>query len=1024
MDCEISRLLAPIGIKGVKPDDGYPVHVFSDQEDNYGSSPKEQSYTVPYDNLTQFWLDYCTLVDEDVEAYHLAEYGREICPVIVDFSFLFPPTSDSEDPYDDDLVYFLIHTIQSVLLDYIDSDSPDYREMIVCHLVSDGEVNYEDGDGTYGITKFRFQFPFCHLSRSFQSTQLYPEILRRLKHVHFTNVFNDNPEGTWETSLNKKLFDKPIPLNGSKYPEDLCRLELNEILPYISEDKLQAFLRGQEDVIEDIQLSGLFDYRNHLHTREEHINPTMFAEKTSIEFWLPFYLSMEFWAVPTKLKQEQPRKSSSRRSSSRRSSSRRSSNRRSSSRKSASKGKERYFKSPRRPNYGKSSLDKTLYSSPSTSKYVITSSHDVDEDREDLEGDHFELIQDLLPLLHPKRFSKDSFWNEIIQAIHHSCEGNHKGLQLAKDYAKEHRSHHPSWEIECENLYRASAKSRITVKTVAWYAREDNPKSYQKWHLEWCRESMEEALTRRDNDIARSFYKWHWLNFLCTVSENGTVRWWEFKKHKWHDIHKGVRLKQRLSNRFFKRFGEYRTLLSRRSCETSDEGERLRCEADIKKIGALMGNLKSTASKGRIMTESIEFFLHDDFNAWMDENDNLTGVDNGILEICGEGCIFRNGKPEDFITKTAVVGYDPNFTMKHPLVQECMEWIHQVFPDEALARHFLKYCASFLKSGNREKFLVVFTGEGDNSKSMICKLLGLFGGYCVRLPLQCITQGRQRAGGANPEMARAKSAKIAIMQEPEDEDVLKGGIVKDVTGGEPFFARFLNENGGEIKNTFKLILMCNNIPSFTNPGKALKNRLRVIPFLSTWVKNAPKDPEERYRTRTFQMDPHFEDRIKFLMPAFLWILVEYYPIYAKEGLIDPPIIQETTDNYWKSTDVYYQFVEERLEEVYKPNGERDAGASVLLSKMYSEFKNFMMENYSNNGLPDRKIVSNNISEHIGPIHGRKWFGIRIKQRMANLPSLGSNNNSSFSNQGSSRHPSGLLLPVPSEGQVNNGILEV
>jgi putative DNA primase/helicase len=221
---------------------------------------------------------------------------------------------------------------------------------------------------------------------------------------------------------------------------------------------------------------------------------------------------------------------------------------------------------------------------------------------------------------------------------------------------------------------------------------------------------------------------------------------------------------------------------------------------------------------------------------------------------------------------------------------------------------------------------------------MICKLFGLFGDYCVRLPISCVTQGRGRASNANPEMARARAAKIAIMQEPEDNDTLKGGIIKDVTGGEPYFARFLHDNGREVKNTFKLILMCNKIPVIPNAGKAVENRLRIFPFLSTWVDDAPADPEEQMNQRRFQKDPFFEERIPVLMPAFLWVLKEIYPDYVTEGLEDPPIIKEHTETYWKENDTYQQFINDWICEAVHPDGTRDVRAMLTLSKIYTQFK--------------------------------------------------------------------------------------
>jgi hypothetical protein len=140
---------------------------------------------------------------------------------------------------------------------------------------------------------------------------------------------------------------------------------------------------------------------------------------------------------------------------------------------------------------------------------------------------------------------------------------------------------------------------------------------------------------------------------------------------------------------------------------------------------------------------------------------------------------------------------------------------------------------------------------------------------------------------------------------------------------------------------------------------------------------------------------------------------QYYPHYSKEGLPDPPIVKEYTDNYWKSTNIYQIYLSERIENAFNPDGTRDNTCCIGLSQLYSDFKNFLSENYSHsNTVPDRKIASENISSIIGPMSGNKWYGIRFKQRTAFMPQQPTQVNK-FGN---------LILPESSDR--NNDILEV
>ena len=206
--------------------------------------------------------------------------------------------------------------------------------------------------------------------------------------------------------------------------------------------------------------------------------------------------------------------------------------------------------------------------------------------------------------------------------------------------------------------------------------------------------------------------------------------------------------------------------------------------------------------------------------------------------------------------------------------------MRQVFTDDGLRDYFLKMSASCLKGRNSDKVFPIWTGEGNNSKSMIVKLFeACFGTYCIKFPTSVITGKRTQSSAPMPEMARAKSTRAAIIQEPDDDEVIRGGMLKELTGGDSFFARALHENGGDVQAMFKLILMCNKIPPIPTGGKAVKNRTRILPFMSTWVTNAPESEEEQFQRRLFKMDPFFEKQIPNLAKAFMWVLVRYdYPL--------------------------------------------------------------------------------------------------------------------------------------------------
>lgn len=956
-----------------------------DGKDNYlvySTYGPSSEWKVQDSKVSKFWKSYCGLVEKDfLGSYSLAEIPKKVMPVILDFTFKFSQDQGEAEYFDNNMVLCLIQICQNAIQSIFEI-SLDKKELICCYLESedfweDNEIlsrnNFEDVD----CTQLRLQFPFCRINASKDCAVLHGEILRRLSESRIHKLFTSKPRNDWKTILRKDTIIKPVIMYGSSEYDDIPKLQIKNIFNYITEEDFDmSGVRLSVGEIPTLELEDIFDFQQHRHCQDKWVNRTIFRERMDHEFWLPFYLSIEYshnllTKKKTSIKPVDVK--------------------------------------------GKGKMSDVFLITPENTPHSPQQEEYIEKDSEE-----FLICQELLPLLKPFRFIQQNFWEEIAQALHNTTNGSPKGLAILEEYTDRYC---PGRNEGVRSYYRVVSESYITHKTIGWYAREDNRRGYSEWHKNWYLEAMEDALSALDNDVAKALYRFYWLDFLCTnTGKSRFVTWWEFRNHTWRESSSDHPLRIKISNQFLQSFEKYQASLSRQIASSTDEVFRTRAQLNMKKLANLLKKLKTYGSKTTFMREVSEFFFFRDFDKVKDDNDNLTGVKNGMLEICGKECIFRSGKPEDYITKSSICKYDKELSFEDLTVKEVLEWINQVFPDEALSRHFLKYCASFLKSGNRDKLFVVFVGEGgDNSKSMICKLFGLFGDYCVEMPLSAISKGGRR-GGPTPELARTRAAKIAIMQEPENDDVIREGILKKMTGGDKFYTRFLNDNGGEIKNTFKLILQCNKIPVFKDPDGAVKKRFRVFPFLSKWVDDAPLDIEERYKSRTFQKNPFFEERVKVLQPAFLWLCKEYYPIYIEEGLDDPPIVKEYTAKYWRDNDIYVQYIMARITSALDSNGQPDKKASLTISKIYNDFKLFMSENYPNNVIPDIKMVKNKLSapDKLNKIYGNSWHGIRFKEHVVDLSHMKSFDAPGSIGPGSMSVGNPMIGGLPTVGVVQEG----
>lgn len=922
MDPSLRELLYEIS-GGPCNDSTYTHVTTADQQTNWAIKPQHHS---------SFWPSYCDLVETDAELEKeegkdlnlcLAERNQDIMPLVSNLTFKFDCGEDDEnwEPYDDFFLCKLCYTYQSAVEEFFQVTSETKTELVVVVLESSHWFE-ERGDQKLMFLQVRIQFPYCKIEAPNQSKYIRPRVIQMLRNTNALSLMQRQPVGDWEQIISATAESEPLSLYGSTKTAGAPKLKITHIWPAISADMFEEGCAPQ-----DIDLEDAFTPGNHSHVQQRTMRVDLLEERDDPVYWLPMFLSINYWPLvilPKKLvqrKQEQTQ---------------------------------------------------------STHIFGASKKHHSSENSE------LELAERMLQMIDTQRFFKESLWTDIGKALYTSDLGGEHGLnawirhssKAVQDRVPDFMTVAGSLEDTCRNMYYMFDKSNTTVKTLAWYAKEDAPEKYSSWHKEWYVPSMEKALSALHTDVAEALYRVYWLDFVYCSLGKGT--WYQFKQNRWTRMNQALDLRKNISEDFLKKFEEVRYNLSKQIHDSDDESFRSNGETTLKKLTALMAKLKTSPFKSSIVTEVSVNFKQDNFSELMDTNANITGIANGVLEAIGDQIVFRQAKPEDYVSMVSPVSYHKLYSWEHPLVKECLEWMQKVFPDTQLLHHFLKFAASCLKGRNSDKIFPIFSGSGDNSKSMIVKLFeNVFGPYCVKFPISMISEKAMSSSGPTPQLARARGAKVAFLDEGDDNVALNKNTIKRFTGGDSFYARMLHDNGGEIQATFKMVLTCNNIPSFANPDKPIKNRVRVFPYLAKFVDDPPETKEEQFKKRLFKKDPFFERRIPILAPAFLWIMTKYYPRYIRDGLVDPALVTETTEQYWKETDVYSQFIVDNIREHILETGERDPDYRTNLSDIYSEFKVWFRDAFPGAKVPERSTVRSELSTRWGRMQGNWWVGVTL-----------------------------------------------
>jgi P4 family phage/plasmid primase-like protien len=355
-----------------------------------------------------------------------------------------------------------------------------------------------------------------------------------------------------------------------------------------------------------------------------------------------------------------------------------------------------------------------------------------------------------------------------------------------------------------------------------------------------------------------------------------------------------------------------------------------------------------------------------DFYNNLDENRDLLGFKNGVLDLRNE--IFREGKPEDYLSNSTNVNYieyDPN----NPKIKEVQKFFREVQPDEDVRNYVLDLFCSCLQGHTPDEKFHIWTGSGGNGKSQCVSLFQKsMGDYATTLPITLLTGKRPSATAANPELAKCKGVRFAVFQEPENDDKIHVGHMKEITGNDKISARGLYKEPVEFYPQFKTLLTCNKLPRIPSSDGGTWRRLRVVPFEMVFCEN-PKAPNER------KMDKRLKEKLDGWTEPFLSILFnERFKIYKKNDfkIKEPFKVTECTTAYQKRSDLILEFSNEHLE---KTENKKD---KLNFSVVWNEFKAWFREAHTEIRIPSRTEFRDDFSEKFGKINKNCWSGIIFK----------------------------------------------
>jgi P4 family phage/plasmid primase-like protien len=509
--------------------------------------------------------------------------------------------------------------------------------------------------------------------------------------------------------------------------------------------------------------------------------------------------------------------------------------------------------------------------------------------------------------------------------------------------------------------------AKLTRKSIMYWARKDNFEEYEKIKsgtIDYFLEKYYETGTEYDAAmVLKQMYK---EKFVC-VSYDKKGIWYQFINHRWI-TDKGLSLRAKISEDFYTLIQQKQAELAKEMIEYAEDDERRSfLQKKVKLLIELSNKLKKTNDKNNIMREAAEIFYDGEFVKSMDTNKYLMCFNNGVIDFTNK--IFREGYPEDYITKSTKINYIP-YNIEDPAfkntVDEINDFMNKLFPIPDVNRYMRDHLASCLIGTNKNQTFNVYHGSGSNGKSIIADLMAVtIGEYKGTVPITLVTDVRGKIGGTSDEVLKLKGVRYAVMQEPSKGVKLNEGIMKELTGGDPIQARGLYCESEIFDSQFSLVVCTNNLFDIESNDDGTWRRIRKCDFISKFI-----DEGETYNSETpyiFTKDKNLKDKLPSMAPVFASMLIKR--AFETDGIVEESeTILKASSKYRNGQDHIKNFISEMI---VKTSDDKHIGKSGL----NQAFKKWYEETLGSRRTPKAEELHEMMNKLFGQSTHKGWVGV-------------------------------------------------
>jgi P4 family phage/plasmid primase-like protien len=515
------------------------------------------------------------------------------------------------------------------------------------------------------------------------------------------------------------------------------------------------------------------------------------------------------------------------------------------------------------------------------------------------------------------------------------------------------------------NRHYKVRRDGITKKSIIYWAKQDAYEDYIKVKQNTVDSFIEDTLTGTNEfDLAMVLYQMFKDKYVCSSLVN--KQWYIFKNHRWEQD-KGMTLRLAISKDMFNEYQkkQQQYMLELPKYEESDD--KLKdIQNKIKRLSTVSVLLKKTSDKNNIIREAMELFYDNEFIKNMDANKYLMCFTNGVVDFKQK--VFREGYPQDYITKTTNIPYVVLDEAKHKVqMDQITLFMKQLFPIESLNQYMWEHLSSCLIGTNMNQTFNIYCGSGSNGKSLLTDLMShTLGEYKGTVPITLVTEKRGNIGGTSSEVMQLKGIRYAVMQEPSKDSKINEGVMKELTGGDPIQGRALYCDSEIFEPQFKLVVCTNSLFEFGSNDDGTWRRIRKCDFVSKFI-----DEDETYNDDTkyiFPKDKGLKEKLPLWAPIFASMLVNIS--FSSEGNVkDCDIVLESSNKYRQGQDHISAFVTEMVA--------KEEGKTIGKRAISQTFQLWFQENNGRRKIPKASELHDYMDKKFGKSKNNKWENVTI-----------------------------------------------